>query len=75
MLLGCKSTVCAIASEVPLARSAATIVKVFMVVKSRIFYLLLHIGFSYSIGYPQLDSPDHVPEAIAPPAQQEMLVG
>jgi hypothetical protein len=53
MLLGCKSTVCAIASEVPLARSAATIVKVFMVVKSRIFYLHLHIGFSYPIGYLQ----------------------
>jgi hypothetical protein len=36
-----------------LARSAATIVKVFVAVKSRIFYLLLHIGFSYPIGYPQ----------------------
>jgi hypothetical protein len=53
MLLACKSPFCAIASEVPLARSAATIVKVFMAVKSRIFYLLLHIGFSYPIGYPQ----------------------
>ena len=36
-----------------LARSAAIIVKVFVAVKSCIFYLLLHIGFSYPIGYPQ----------------------
>jgi hypothetical protein len=36
-----------------IAASAATIVKVFVAVKSRIFYLLLHIGFSYPIGYPQ----------------------
>jgi hypothetical protein len=41
MLLACKSPFCAIASEVPLARSPATIVKVLMAVKSRIFYLLL----------------------------------
>ena len=53
MLLAAKLPFCAIASEVPLASSAATIVKVFMVVKSRIFYLHLHIGFSYPIGYLQ----------------------